>query len=293
MLFDKTDDILSCEKPARGGSCRKLRMGKIDYINASPVYYGLDHGLKPDWLEMVEGPPAVLNGMIKKNQLAISPVSAAFYGMNHRDLLVLPDFSISCHGRVLSVILMSNFSIKDLHGKNIVLTEDSATGAALVKLIVHQEGVCPNFSKARVRNLEDIPDKADAALIIGDAALTRPWESRFRYRMDLGSVWLEKTGLPFVFAIWVVRRSYAVRHRKMVEDVMDLFYTSRDKGYQNLDKIIKSGADRLRLDEAKIREYYSLLFCDFDNSKIKALGYFFDTLYDLNIFHDKVDLRFF
>ncbi len=271
----------------------KFSLGKIDYINASPVYYGLDNGLQPHWLEMVEGPPAVLNRMIKAGKLEISPVSAAFYGMNHRDLLILPDLSISCNGRVLSVILMSNFPLENLNGKNIVLTEESATASALVRLMVHDKGITPKFYKKRIRNLDDIPENTDAALIIGDAALTLPWENCFRYRMDLGDIWFKEKNLPFVFALWVVRRSYALEHRKKVQAVLDLFYASRKKGYENLDRIIRSGADKLNLDEKIVREYYNLLICDLDEQKIKALKKFFDSLYRMNLFKDEVDLQFF
>ena len=48
-------------------------MGRIDYINASPVYYGLDHGLLPAWVTMTDGPPAVLNRMIRRGDLSHKP----------------------------------------------------------------------------------------------------------------------------------------------------------------------------------------------------------------------------
>ena len=115
-------------------------MGRMDYINASPVYYGLNNGLLPSWITMTDGPPAVLNAMILKGDLAISPISSGFYGCHHRDLLVLPDLSISCNGPVLSVILMGNYSIEDLDGKKVVLTEDSATSALLVRLLFAEIG---------------------------------------------------------------------------------------------------------------------------------------------------------
>ena len=97
---------------------KKVTMGKISYINASPVFYGLDHGLLPPWLKMESDVPSVLNRKIITGQIKISPISAAFYAMNHKELLLLPDLSISCHGRVLSVILASHYPIDDLEGKN-------------------------------------------------------------------------------------------------------------------------------------------------------------------------------
>ncbi|MFH1155353.1 MAG: menaquinone biosynthesis protein [Pseudomonadota bacterium] len=271
----------------------KLTLGKIDYINASPVYYGLDNGLLPDWIEMIEGPPAVLNAMISRGELAMSPVSSAYYGLNHKDLLILPDLSISCHDRVLSVILMSNYPLKDLDGRQVVLTEDSATAKNLVRLILARNRVKPEFSTRRLRSLGDVPDNADAALIIGDAALTRNWEERFSIRMDLGEVWHQMTGLPFVFALWVVRRSFALDHPGTVKAALELFYRSRTRGYDHLDQVIRAGAAKLFLPEPRIREYYACLFCDLDGMKVTALDRFFSSLYQEKIFADPVKLEFF
>jgi chorismate dehydratase len=56
-----------------------------------------------------------------------------------------------------------------------------------------------------VRGLE--PSQADAILQIGDTAMrtrNRPPEG-FVHTLDLGADWLEWTGLPFVYAAWVVR----------------------------------------------------------------------------------------
>ncbi|MBF0573849.1 MAG: menaquinone biosynthesis protein [Desulfamplus sp.] len=278
-------------------------MGKIDYINASPVYYGLDHGLVPDWIEMIEGPPAVLNGMIKNNELEISPISSAFYAMNHKELLILPDLSISSHGEVLSVVLMTNYPIEELDGKTIILTQDSATSSALVRLIAIQKGIRPNFITGKLRTLQDIPDDiavsksgcnltVDAAMIIGDAAMTQPWEKKFRYRIDLGKLWYETTGLPFVFALWVVRKESAISRYNDVKDALELFYESRNQGYTHIDKVIESGAKRLGLDNSYVRRYFELLHCNLDESKIKGLEYFFLSLYENSLLPEKVDITF-
>ncbi|MBF0302659.1 MAG: menaquinone biosynthesis protein [Desulfamplus sp.] len=268
-------------------------MGKIDYINASPVYYGLDHGLKPEWIEMIEGPPAVLNSMIKNSQLEISPVSSAFYGMNHKELMILPDLSISCHGEVLSVILMTNYPIEELDSKTIVLTQDSATSAALVKLVVIQKGINPNFITGKLRTVSDVPSDADAAMIIGDAAMSQPWEKRFKYRIDLGNLWYETTGLPFVFALWVVRREIVISHYDEIKDALEILYKSRQEGYNNIDKVIAAGAKKLGLDNGYVGRYFELLKCNLDELKVKALKYFFLSLYQNSLLPEKVEVQFF
>ncbi len=272
---------------------KTISMGRIDYINASPVYYGLDNGLLPDWITMVDGPPAVLNAMVKDGRLQISPISSAFYGMNHTDLLVLPDLSISCDGKVLSVILVGNYPLEELDGKQLVLTEDSATAAALLKLIVKQKNIRPGFSTKKIHSPGDLPDACDGALIIGDAAMTQPWESVFKYRIDLGELWHQMTGLPFVFALWVVRRSFAETEPGKVQKILDLFHESRAMGYANINRIIRSGGQKLGLSESYVRRYYDCLHCDLDPEKIRGLELFFSSLYEQELFPDLVKPEFF
>ncbi|MBF0379104.1 MAG: menaquinone biosynthesis protein [Desulfamplus sp.] len=332
MVITKQEQVVEREKQTitrekQAVERSKFLMGKIDYINASPVYYGLDHGLVPNWIEMIEGPPAVLNGMIKNRELEISPISSAFYAMNHKELLILPDLSISSQGEVLSVILMTNYPIEELDGKTIILTQDSATSSALVRLIAIQKGIRPNFITGKLRTLEDIPDNiaipqnikvsdnigiqeaisipndigfsqnvcnltVDAAMIIGDAAMTQPWEKKFKYRIDLGKLWYETTGLPFVFALWVVRRECAISRYNDVKDALELFYESRNQGYIHIDKVIESGAKRLGLDNSYVSRYFELLHCNLDELKIKGLEYFFLSLYENSLLPEKVDIKF-
>lgn len=271
----------------------KLSMGRINYINASPVYYGLDNGLLPSWVEMIDGAPSVLNQMIKDKALEISPVSAAFYGMNHKALQVLPDLSISCNGPVLSVILVSNYPVQRLDKKNVVLTSESATSAALVQLVFARQQIKPNFKTQLIHSIDDIPEGTDAALVIGDVALAVPWERRFACRFDLGELWHKLTGLPFVFALWVVRRSYAKKNPNSVRQVVDLFYRSREKGYENIQTVIETGAEKLNLSHSLIQKYYDHLYCDLDEEKVKAVKHFFSSLYNTRIFPEPVDFQIF
>jgi chorismate dehydratase len=268
-------------------------IGKISYINDSPVYYGLDHGLLPPWLKMVADVPTVLNQKIKTGQIKISPVSAAFYAMNHQELLLLPDLSISCEGRVMSVILASNYAIDDLGGKKVVFSGESATSAALLKMIFHRKKVSPIFEVGPVNNYQKISKSTDAALVIGDTALLHPWNQVFEYCIDLGQLWHEMTGLPFVFAVWVVRRSFAEQYPCLVKEIHKLLLASKDQGYKNIDQVIEAGKNKLGLERSMVKEYFDLLYCDLDDKKIQAMGLFFDSLFDQGILDKRASIEFF
>jgi chorismate dehydratase len=268
-------------------------MGKISYINASPVFYGLDHGLLPDWLEMIAEPPAVLNRLIKNNEIILSPVSAAFYAMHHGDFLLVPDLSISCNGKVMSVILMSKYPLEQLNKKNIVFTEESATAASFFKMIFSMKNIKPNLTTCAVKHINDIKENVDAALIIGDAALTQPWDTIYQYKIDLGDLWYSMTKLPFVFAVWVVRKSFAENNPDIVKKIIDLLNNSKEQGYINIEKIIEKGALKLDLDITYVKKYYDHLFCDLDDKKIKALAMFFKFLYEEKILDNRPEIKIF
>ncbi|MBW2654557.1 MAG: menaquinone biosynthesis protein [Deltaproteobacteria bacterium] len=268
-------------------------MGKISYINASPVFYGLDHGLLPPWLKMVSDVPSVLNQKLITGQIKISPISAAFYAMNHRELLLLPDLSISCNGRVLSVILASNYEIDNLEGKKVMFSQDSASAASFLKMIFNQRKVSPLYEVGSVTHCQMVSKSVDAVLVIGDTALKHPWGQAFKYRIDLGQLWYEMTQLPFVFAVWAVRRSFAEKYPSRVKEIHNLLLESKRQGYQHIDKVIEAGKNKLNLEQLVIKEYFDLLYCDLDGQKIKAMQLFFDSLLDQGILNEKADMEFF
>ncbi|MEH0020834.1 MAG: menaquinone biosynthesis protein [Desulfobacter sp.] len=272
---------------------KHVRMGKITYINASPVYYGLDNGLQPEWLTLIPDVPAALNHQIKTGRIDISPISAAFYAMNHEDLLILPDLSISCHGDVLSVICASKYPLDELTGKQVMFSNESASAASFLKMIFAQRKIVPEFKVGHVGDIAGIPDSVDAVMVIGDAALTQPWDQRFRYRFDLGGIWYEMTGLPFVFAVWVVRKAFAEQHPDMVKAAHDLLLASMAEGYAHLDSVIRSGHEKLEVSQELIQTYYDLLVCDLDPLKIKAMETFFNALYEQGILKHKAKICFF
>jgi len=83
------------------------------------------------------------------------------------------------------------------------VTPETSTSIRLLRLLLE---VRRGLAGVRfVRGLE--PAQADALLLIGDEAMrtrSRPPEG-FVHTLDLGADWLEWTGLPFVYAAWVVR----------------------------------------------------------------------------------------
>jgi chorismate dehydratase len=262
-------------------------------MNVAPVYYGLDNGGRPPFMELVCAPPARLNAMLAGGEIAISPVSSAAYARHPQEWVLLPDLSISCVGEVMSVLLVSRYRFAELCRKPVLLTEESATAAALTRLLFSLQGVAPVFETGRVRRISHIGPEIAAALVIGDAALREHWSRYFPHVWDLGEMWWELTELPFVFALWAVRRDFAQSAPALIAQVSRYFAVSKQQGYQHLNAIAFKAARKLGLSlETGIR-YYQKLYHDLDGLKLKGLTTFFDKLHTQGLIPEPVRPEFF
>lgn len=270
-----------------------VNVGRISYINVAPIYYGLDNCIKPTWLQIVSAPPSVLNSMMAKGNLDISPVSTVAYAKNQKKWLLLPDLSIACFGKVMSVILASKYPFDKLNNKKVTLTDESATAAQLVKLLFSLKGVKPFYETGTVRNLKDIKNNAHTVLVTGDAALKEKWSNYYDYVWDLGDMWKSLTHSPFVFAIWAVRRSFAEKRPELVSMMADIFRVSKENGCQNIKRIAESASEKLGLSTDAARKYYSDLSYDLSPLQITGLNTFFRSLFNEKLLSSKVILSFF
>ncbi|MCD4764063.1 MAG: menaquinone biosynthesis protein [Desulfobacterales bacterium] len=270
-----------------------VNLGRIVYMNAAPVYYEIDKCPKLDWLNIVSAPPSILNNMMEKEELDISPVSSVAYAKNQDEWLLLPDLSIACFGRVMSVILVSKKPFEKLTDNKVIITDKSAAAAELLKLLFSIKRVKPVFETMPIQCPDEIKKSADAALIIGDKALKEKWHVHFDHIYDLGQMWLELTGLPFVFALWAVRKSFADKKPEVVSSIIKLFDISKEQGKKNLEDIAKKASEILGIDIDICKKYYELLNYDLDPLQLKGLTSFFEKLYHKKILPQKVQLRFF
>jgi chorismate dehydratase len=272
----------------------KVRLGKINYANCHPVYYGLNNGLRPEWLDLTAAPPTILNAMLSNSELDISPVSSVAYARHAEDWLIIPSISIASRGDVLSVILVSTLPLGSLSGKKIITTTDSETSVELLKLCLEREGAWPLFEPGRINDTAVLGHEAAGALLIGDPALRRRRnEVRGQIVVDLGRYWHDWIGLPFVYAVWAVRRAFAEKHRQMVKDVAALLNQSLSQGMAHIGMIVRSASLGLDLEQRFVRTYFRHLHYQLDLEEMAGLSCFFDCLNDRGLLRKKVSPQFF
>ncbi|MDY6830770.1 MAG: menaquinone biosynthesis protein [Thermodesulfobacteriota bacterium] len=270
------------------------RVGRIRYINVAPVYHGFDSGRAAAPFSLISRAPATLNSMILNSALDISPVSSIAYARHHSHLMVLPGLSISCFGDVMSVLLASRFPIDQLDGKTIVFSSESETAVGFLRLYFAQKKIAPVFVATRINSPEDrVCADAAGVLTIGDLALTGEWERRFDHVWDIGRLWQELAGRPFVFSLWVVRRAFAEARPDVVAEILKRFHASKQKGLARIDQVIARAAGVTGLDVETCRRYYRLLQYDLGPEQIAGAEAFFDMLFAQGMLAEAVRLSFF
>lgn len=270
-----------------------ILVGRICYMNVLPIYYGIDRGMPLGEIEVIDGSPSALNRMLAVGGLDISPVSSFAYAHHQDGWMLLPDLSISCHGNVMSVLLASRYPMEGLKDRTIVLTDESASAAALLKLILAKRKITPNYKTERLRTSWPGGEQTDAVLVIGNTALNGEWGCRYPYVYDLGKMWEEMTGCPFVFAVWAVRRKFAANRPHTVSAVHELFRISKKMGLENMERIAEDAAEISGLDISYCRQYYKTLKYDLQEDKINGLKRFFEELHIAGFLSRKVELSFF
>jgi chorismate dehydratase len=173
-----------------------VRLGAVDYLNVRPLVYGLD--LQPDRVTLRFDVPSVCARLLAEGAIDLGMVPSIAYLDRPGDRIV-PGICIGSDGPVASVALFTRRPMADV--RTIVLDSSSRTSAILTQILcAWRFGISPSFV-THPPDLEAMLGVADAALLIGDPALflTRADEIA---KIDLGRVWTEMTGLPFVWAFW-------------------------------------------------------------------------------------------
>ena len=137
----------------------------------------------------------------------------------------------------------------------------------------------------RAPNLEQMLEKNDAALIIGDPGMT------FRRHgvnvWDMASLWREYTGLGFVFAMWMVRDDAIERAREVD------FAGARDEGVAHIEEIVRSYQDKIPMSVEELRNYLTRnIVFSVDDSMERGLRLYFELAFKHKLIEQIKPLRF-
>ncbi|MFJ4783390.1 menaquinone biosynthetic enzyme MqnA/MqnD family protein [Streptomyces sp. NPDC088794] len=253
------------------------RVGHIQFLNCLPLYWGLARtGTLLD-IELTKDTPDKLNEKLVRGDLDIGPIATAEFLKHADDLVVFPDIAVGCDGPVLSCVIVSQVPLTELDGARVALGSTSRTSVRLAQLLLADRyGVTPDYYTCPP-DLSLMMQEADAAVLIGDAALRAYFHDGPRYGLqvhDLGALWKEWTGLPFVFAVWAARRDYLEREPEITHKVHEAFLASRNLSLEEVGKVAEQAARWEVFDEQVLEQYFTTLNFDFGAPQLAAVEEF-------------------
>ena len=205
-------------------SLSPYRVGSVPYLNAVPLTRGLES-------EVVFATPSKLAEMLRHDELDAALVSVTEVLFNDR-YNILDGVAVASLGEVKSVFLAHRKPIDDV--KVVFCDPASLTSINLLRVLLAERGI-----RAEFKPLVSYDDAAqqDYVLLIGDPALDFLRSKHEHEIWDLGAAWLELTRLPFVYAVWALRRG--VDTKRLGRQLRD----AKDFGLETLDYIISSRSE--------------------------------------------------
>lgn len=203
-----------------------ITLGVVRYLNARPLYESLE---RRAGVVLVPDVPSRLVERFRGGEFdaAVLPVMAWYQGVGET---LVRGLGIASRGRSESVRLFCRKPVRQ--AQSVLLDSESVTSNALCRILLHQSvGHYPRF----IQPVAGEPDpEADAVLRIGDKALCPPGGDA--EILDLGDLWYRWTGLPFVFATWIVRPGF--------EDqaLLPMLHQALSEGTERIPSIAAQGA---------------------------------------------------
>jgi chorismate dehydratase len=182
------------------------RVGCVSFLNAKPLI----DGLAPQEAAVCFDVPSGLLAALESQSVDIALCPVIDYFRSRVPLRVVPVGGISCEGPTLTVRLFSRVPpqrITTVHADT-----DSHTSVALLQVLLSEcHGIRPRIHDmpAADANRTVADPNCEAVMLIGDKVVTSPPpRGSMPHELDLGELWHQHTGLPFVFAIWMCRHDH-------------------------------------------------------------------------------------
>ncbi len=246
--------------PAKGTTV----VSKMPYLNSVPFYYEFT----PHRNDVKVAPlmPSALGKFAREGTVSAGPLSLRDF-MSVSEEFERLDYGIAVKGKAHSVLLFSKHDWKDLSGKRIGITAQTSTSVELLRILLERRhGVLDyQFERLHPTFAQNDLTKYDAILLIGDDALNySPSFSRrgpgggpgmlegFDRMFDLAEEWCTWKELPFVFAVWAIRKD--VPHEAKSEILRSL-ENSLAHSTGHYAEIGREHGKRLGMDDAAVESY--------------------------------------
>jgi chorismate dehydratase len=225
-----------------------FRISIIDYLNAAPLNYGFKHGLGYEHFHLKFQVPSLCANQLKAGEVDAGLISSIEY-LRIPGLKIVPGLCIASPKRVRSVVILSKVPPEQI--RTLALDTSSRTSVVLAQILLRERYGVRAEAVDMAPDQGEMLEKCDAALLIGDVAMRTRREGLIV--LDLAEEWHAWTGLPFVFALWLVREGAALP--EVPGGVGPFFHRSLELGQENLPAIVDEAWRTIGWTKPELREY--------------------------------------
>jgi chorismate dehydratase len=260
------------------------KIGIVKYLKAEPLVYGLRDKRIMHPYELVSEQPSVLADHLQYGMLDLALIPVVEYARSHEFYAIYPEICIGASGPVQSVLLFFNRNVEEI--KTVALDKASRTSMALAKILIKEKfELDPRFVEMP-GEVDKMLEVADAALLIGDKALTA--RAKYNTFFDLAEEWVDWTGLPFVFAVWAGRR------QNWTQSSLRILHKSREMGIASTPQIADIYARNAGGDPDFYRNYLdNVIDYQLTEKHIEGLKAFFELAFYHNLIDNIPDIIYF
>ena len=264
---------------------KKLKIAAVSFLNARPITYGLERGLGEDRFELSFELPSRCAQLLASGEVDVGLIPVAAYAESEVPLRAVPGVAISSLGAVRTVLLVGEVPWTEL--EEIALDGASRSSAALLKLLCRDRGLAPRFREVPHDEVLDAAHGRTGALVIGDAGFAA--SEKYAHVVDLGQLWLETTGLPFVYAVW------AGRPDVLGADEIGILQQSLSEGMIHRDEIARGWAEAAPPREGAPELYERYLTENIryrlGSEELSGVAAFFERGHAAGLFRERARLR--
>lgn len=220
-------------------------IGKIPFLNSVPFY----HHFEKRQFKIMPITPRRMGILSQQGQIAAGLFSLVDF-LKQREQLEMLNFCIATRDQVKSVMLFSNYGWQDLEGKTIGITDETATSVQLLRVLLEKKyEVKAQFYRMHsgVNNFSEY----DAVLLIGDEALRHNKVGLYGFELgyDLATEWYTWQKLPFVFAVWAVRKSIPEDQKAELKSIINVALEKAETDFEGV-SFLHAKRLGLKVDEA-------------------------------------------
>jgi chorismate dehydratase len=196
-----------------------LNIAAVSYLNTIPFLYGLRHSEELA-ARLLLSPPSGCTTTFdeRKADIALIPVGGLPL-LKDPDFDIVTSWCIGADGPVRTVVMVSDAPPGQV--KRVWLDSHSHTSVELARTLAAKYWrIAPEWASLDDYSVLENPAGGDAFILIGDKVFEQ--EGRFAHTWDLAAEWQKHTSLPFVFAVWVARKSVSAETLAALENALTL-----------------------------------------------------------------------